>query len=136
MSLQDCREMQVVMKVHSCLHRRVPAYPCSKFSRNLTLNIGKPGVPIVSNYNALTRTSTESPLSLTGLTYETNFPGLSSQSEPEKRLSRLFGSICLNLNNCCLFFLFILFCNPPCFVCILCSVDYVQDPQVDWHKCQ
>ena len=35
MSLQDHREMQVVMKVHNSLHGRVPAYPCSKFSRNL-----------------------------------------------------------------------------------------------------
>ena len=35
MSLQDRREMQVVMKVHSCLHGRAPAYLCSKFSRNL-----------------------------------------------------------------------------------------------------
>ena len=35
MSLKDRREMQVVSKVHSCLHGRAPAYLCSKFSRNL-----------------------------------------------------------------------------------------------------
>ena len=63
------------------------------------------GVPIISNYNVLARTSTESLLSSMGLTYGTNFPGLSSRSEPEKHLSRLFGSISLNLNNYCLFFI-------------------------------
>ena len=31
MTLQDRREMQVVSKVHSCLHGRAPAYLCSKF---------------------------------------------------------------------------------------------------------
>ena len=92
-----------------------------------TLNIGKPGVPTISDYNALAQTSTESPLSLMRLTYGTNFPGLSNQSKPEKHLSRLFRSISLNLNNCCLFYLFLLFCNPPCFVLCL---FYVQDPQV------
>ena len=35
MSLKDRREMQVVSKVHSCLHGRAPTYLCSKFSRNL-----------------------------------------------------------------------------------------------------
>ena len=31
MFLKDQREMQVVSKVHSCLHGRAPAYLCSKF---------------------------------------------------------------------------------------------------------
>ena len=98
MTLQDRREMQIVSKVHSCLQRRAPAYLCSKFSRNLNAEyIEKPGVLITSTYNTLAQISTESPLSLMGLTYGTNFPGLPRQSGLMKHLGRLLRSICFIL---------------------------------------
>ena len=53
-TLQDRREMQVVSKIHSCLHGRDPAYLCSKFSRNLNTEYREASL-IVSNYNALTQ---------------------------------------------------------------------------------
>ena len=98
------------MKVHSCLHGRAPAYLCSKFSRKLNTEYRETrGANNIQLYNACPHiwTSTESLLSSMGLTCGTNFPGISSQSKPENHLSRLFGSICLNLNNYCLFLFFV-----------------------------
>ena len=78
-----------------------------------------PGVLIISNYNALTQISTESFLSLMGLTYGTNFPGVSSQSGLKKHLGRLFGSICFVLYEL-YHSIVLLFCtNPPVFVLCL-----------------
>ena len=34
MPLQDRRKMQIVTKVHSCLHGEAPEYLCSKFRKN------------------------------------------------------------------------------------------------------
>ena len=126
MTLQDRREMQVVSKVHSCLHGRDPAYLCSKFSRNLNAEHREASL-IISNYNALTQIFMESLLSLMGLTYGTNFPGLSSQSGLMKHLGRLFRSICFILyityHSTVLFWCFVL-THLFCFVSWnLCSVN-------------
>ena len=106
MSLQDRREMQVVMKVHSCLHGRAPAYLCSKFSRNLNTEYRKTrGANNIQLQCPCTNFYRKSFEFNGAYLYGTNFPVLSNQSKPEKRLSRLFGSLSLNLNNCLLVFI-------------------------------
>ena len=77
------------------------------------LNIGKLGVLTVSIYNALIWSFTESLLSSMGLTYGTNFPGLSCQSGLKKHLGRLFGSTCSILHKIYFCFAVLFFVSHP-----------------------
>ena len=115
-SFQDRRTMQIVTKVHSCLHGEAPEYLCSKFKKNPNAELRETRGADNLRLLCPTRVSTETHLKLMVRTFGTNSLVSSRKSNLREHSSMLYGSICFTLYELVhtFLFLFILlfyFCN-------------------------
>ena len=93
------------------VHGRAPAFLCSKFSRNLNAEYRETRGANINIQLQCPRTNFyRKYFEFNGAYLWNKLPRALKSIKPEKRLSRLFGSI--SFKYC----LFLLFCNPPCFV--------------------